>query len=69
MSNLAEIKDLKYDFTKSLEERFRSNLLFLKNPYEYKCGQYKVIIAFKDECDFESCLASGLSNSENLINV
>ena len=66
MSNLAEVKDLEYDFTKSLQERFKSNLSFLMNPYEYKCGQYKVVIEFKDEYDFESCLASGLSNSDNI---
>ena len=63
MDNLAEIKELKYNFTKGLIERFKNNMSFMNNPYAYKCGVCNVEIEFRED-NFESCLSSGLYNAE-----
>lgn len=51
MDSLVDIRDVKVDQTKSSEERIRSYVEQIKNPYCFRVGNVKVRVAYsgKDE--------------------
>lgn len=46
INELADIRDVKIDPTLSKEERMKSYLEQIKNPYCYKCGDVVVRVSF-----------------------
>ena len=46
--NLADIRDIKIDTSLPVEERMKSYLRQIKNPYRYKCGDTVVRVSFVD---------------------
>lgn len=51
VDSLVDIRDVKVDQTKSSEERIRSYVKQIKNPYCFRVGNVKVRVAYsgKDE--------------------
>ena len=43
-----DIRDVKIDTTLPLEERVKSYIRQIKNPYRYKCGDVKIRVSFAD---------------------
>jgi len=45
---LADIRDIKIDTALPLQERMKSYIRQIKNPYHYKCGDITVRVSFAD---------------------
>ncbi|MCI8702912.1 MAG: hypothetical protein HFE60_01215 [Anaerotignum sp.] len=48
LSNLVDIRDVKIDRTLPMEERVKSYIEQVKNPYCFKVGNVKVHISYSD---------------------
>lgn len=47
-NELVDIRDVEIDLNQTKEEKVRSFLKQIKNPYCYKCGKVSVKISFSD---------------------
>jgi len=47
-TNLADIRDIKIDTALPLQERMKSYIKQIRNPYRYKCGDITVRVSFAD---------------------
>lgn len=49
LSNLVDIRDVKIDRTLPMEERVKSYIEQVKNPYCFKVGDVKVHVSYSEE--------------------